>query len=335
MKELGVSIVVTAYERRDFYKQAIESILHQEIDHSSVEVIIISNFEVDFKQNEGGIRVRNIVMEGTVGEFLFAGINAAKYEIIAFLDDDDLFEPEKLQRVVGAFSKNPVTCYYHNNQRYVNTNLQPIDYVRLVENRSRLFFEEDILVNIDHKPSAIRQAIATGADFNLSSIAVKREYVNRFLPLLRQIKGGTDAFFFWMTLATGANMFLDHKKLTIYRIHSFNVSGQGDFTRKVSELKKQIHTYDLILEFINEANLRKEMKIYLEKWIYLYKYEYELMSLVFGNAHRKQLMNSMKKILFLGKEHSNTLKNRILFFAILSIVNTNFARLLYSIANKS
>ena len=334
MKELGVSVIVTAYDRTDFVKQAIDSILHQEMDYYSIEVIVVSNFKIDLNPNKRGIEVCNIVMEGSVGEFLYAGINAAKYEIITFLDDDDLYEPEKLHRVVDVFSRNPVLSYYHNNQRYVNTNLQPTDYIRLVENRSRLYLEQDIWVNLGPKSNAIKHAIAAGGDFNLSSIAITREGVNKYLPLLKQIKGSTDAFFFLMTLATEGNMFLDHKRLTIYRIHSSNVSGKRDFALKASELQKQINTFNLILEFLNERHLPMNMKIYLEKWIYLYKYEYELMSLVFGNSHRKQLLRSMKKILSLGKEHSNTLKNRILLFAILGIVNTNFARLIYLIANK-
>ena len=53
-------------------------------------------------------------MDGTVGEFLYAGVSASSGGIISFLDDDDLFSSNKLEVVYNKFKSNNNICYYHN-----------------------------------------------------------------------------------------------------------------------------------------------------------------------------------------------------------------------------
>ena len=71
-----VSVVITAYNRKQFLSQAIESIAKQEIDRSEFEVIVVSNFELDDSLFNEGIAISSIVMDGTVGEFLYSGVKA-------------------------------------------------------------------------------------------------------------------------------------------------------------------------------------------------------------------------------------------------------------------
>lgn len=71
------------------------------------EIIVVSNFTFNLIGFPSDAEVTTIVMNGSVGQFLFAGIKAAKYKIISFLDDNNVFEPDKLQRLKDVFSLNP------------------------------------------------------------------------------------------------------------------------------------------------------------------------------------------------------------------------------------
>ena len=334
MNELRVSVIVTAYNRKNFIYQAIDSLLKQKIDPSLFEIITVSNFALDIKDISGKFQVSSIVIEGTIGEFLYAGIKRARYGIVAFLDDDDLFEPEKIKIIIDTFSREKDLCYYHNNQKYVDANLHSLNYVRLVESRSRFSMVEDVVFGEESNLDPIRDALAAGGDFNLSSITIRKESAKDYLSTMRSIKSNPDGFFFWMTLIFKGKLLIDHRKLTVYRLHALNISGQKDFEKKTMELKRQIYTYNLLLDFINNHHPLDEIDTYLGEWICLYRYEYELMLYVFGNFPRRLMLDRIRRILSLDKEFTNTLKYRILLFGTVGVISTKLSCRLYSVASK-
>ena len=47
------------------------------------EIIVVSNFKVDVRNFPNDINITAIMMNGIIGELLYAGVSAAKYEIVA------------------------------------------------------------------------------------------------------------------------------------------------------------------------------------------------------------------------------------------------------------
>lgn len=105
----SVSVVIAAYNRPDYLQAAIESVLRQtckpcEIivadDHSPVDLApVINAFNVPIQhlrmpRNSGANRARN------------AGIRAARGHYIAFLDDDDIWHPHKLERQLAYLQRS-------------------------------------------------------------------------------------------------------------------------------------------------------------------------------------------------------------------------------------
>lgn len=102
-----VSVIVATYNRADTVGQAVESILGQ--TYASIEVIVVddgstdgtqdalrrfgSDLRVLRQQNAGPAAARN------------RGIAAAKGEIIAFLDSDDIWLPQKIERQVALLKR--------------------------------------------------------------------------------------------------------------------------------------------------------------------------------------------------------------------------------------
>ena len=329
MREFGISVVITAYNRKEFLIDAINSALHQISGRFPYEIVVVSNFYVDVSGFDSNCEIRTVLMDGTMGERLFTGLNTAKYDIIAFLDDDDTFDPGKLTRLMEIFSSNRELCYYHNDTKYVDHAGRTIDYVRLVEKRSRSLNSKNLIFDAKSNLRTIKAALDNRGDFNLSSIAIKRDCYLKYLLLLKQIKSNPDGFFFWMGLISMGQLMLDNKKLTNYRVHEMNVSGQLNFISKAQELQKQIYTYDLILNLLEERSDSIEITESLKRWVFLYKYEYELMSVIISKSPRTIIFKQIKKLLFIGMRYSNTLKYRVLLFAIMGIINVRLAQKFY------
>lgn len=101
-----ISVLMLTYNREELVSQAIESILNQ--TYQNFEFIIVNNGSSD----KSGIiaeeyaaqddRVRVIHRErGNIGAGRNTGLDAARGEYIAFLDDDDWVEPDFLEFLLG------------------------------------------------------------------------------------------------------------------------------------------------------------------------------------------------------------------------------------------
>ncbi|MCW1293277.1 MAG: glycosyltransferase [Candidatus Parvarchaeota archaeon] len=65
-----ISVIVTAYNRKEFLLNALKSAVNQTLDRKFYEIIVVKNFndnEIDnyIQQNN----IKEINMDGTVGEF--------------------------------------------------------------------------------------------------------------------------------------------------------------------------------------------------------------------------------------------------------------------------
>lgn len=104
-----VSVVVTAYNHSEYIGQAISSVLAQ--TYAPFEVIVVDDGSTDdtpvqiacFNDRITSIRQSNRGVAASRN----AGITAAQGEYIAFIDGDDLWEPEKLAVQVRAAQDHP------------------------------------------------------------------------------------------------------------------------------------------------------------------------------------------------------------------------------------
>ena len=186
-----ISVIITAYNRKEFLLNSIKSVLNQTIDKKSYEIIVIKNFTdetIDDFINKNNIK--RILMNGTVGEFLDKGILAANGEIISFLDDDDLFFSNKLGIVYNEFKKDNTIVYYHNLSVPINENGETI--------------------NINGMNASL--------DFNMSSISIKKSIVKIYNA--DKINTSQDTLMYLYALESGKNIIKGKEKLTYYMFHN-------------------------------------------------------------------------------------------------------------------
>ncbi len=242
---IKISVVIRDYDRQDFLKDAVDSVLNQTLDKSLYEIIIVKNFESmqdNFWRSKG---IKIFFVDGTInGELLKTGIEKSEGEIIAFLDDDDLFESTKLEKMLYAFDKYGIS-YYHNNQKFVNKELNEISPSPFINDKYKNYKIYDL-----SKANDCYTLIFSSESFNMSSIAVKKELLLKDLDLIEKITYNTDGFAAYIAAMNKVKAYGTKEKLTTYRIHDNNISIFG------SNLQKRDMVWN---RYVYSLNIFKEL----------------------------------------------------------------------------
>ncbi|MDI7187862.1 glycosyltransferase [Leptospira santarosai] len=104
-----VSVVIPTYNHADFLKLSLASVVNQ--TYSNWEAIIIDNHsddntdEIVSSFRDSRIRLTKIKNNGVISASRNMGIREAKGDWISFLDSDDLWFPNKLERMVFEIGK--------------------------------------------------------------------------------------------------------------------------------------------------------------------------------------------------------------------------------------
>lgn len=122
---MDITVVIPTYNRYDFLKRAVASVLAQ--TYPAKEIIIVDDGSTDetfqiqnefpqvkyiYQKNKGVSAARNL------------GIKNAKYDWIAFLDSDDTFCKDKLQKQVDFHQKNRDIFISYTAENWVRDDLE-------------------------------------------------------------------------------------------------------------------------------------------------------------------------------------------------------------------
>lgn len=221
-----VTVLVVAHARREFLFDALRSVGNQRIDRRSYEVVLaadLSDPDLDRVCEEERI-VRLSPEPGNWGEWVAKALPHCQGRVVCFLDDDDLFEPEKVGAVLAAFATRERLGYYHNRSRRFGTASRSVpsgSFHRL----ARPYGPAGGWLSDGEKTRARSRALFwQGGGFNLSSIAVRRELLDPILPELERIEASHSLALFYAALLGPWDLFFDPAPLTRYRIHDGNWS---------------------------------------------------------------------------------------------------------------
>lgn len=116
MKNPKVSVVIPSFNRFKYLEEAIESVKNQ--TYKNTEIIVINDESTEKKYYQDKIsnvsELINIKRKDTPNwggsrpAIRNYGINQAKGDYIAFLDDDDIWLPNKLEHQIDAMQSNNV-----------------------------------------------------------------------------------------------------------------------------------------------------------------------------------------------------------------------------------
>jgi glycosyltransferase involved in cell wall biosynthesis len=122
-----VSVIMPCFNSSRFLAESIESVLKQ--TYENLELLIVddasqdNSLEIAKKYSLNDERIRILRNNENLGPALTRnkGIKHAKGRYIAFLDSDDLWHPEKLQKQVGFMTETD-TAMSHTSYEVMNVN---------------------------------------------------------------------------------------------------------------------------------------------------------------------------------------------------------------------
>ena len=230
-----ITVIITAYDRKEFIITATESVLNQSIPKKDYELIVVKNYNdkiIDdyLKKN----MIKNIYSEDkSLGGKLADAIKVSRGEIISFLEDDDTFAENKLYYVQSLFTKNNDLAYYHNGYTPVN------------EKRTIAKYNNN------------------SPDFNMSCISIRKEIVDA--DKIIGITDSIDTFMYLSAVESRKLLMADRRKLTFYMVHS---SASNIFLRdfkdfnaaRITYINNVIETLELFVNFFDKDKARRYLK---------------------------------------------------------------------------
>lgn len=246
-----ISIVIPLYNCELYIRRCIDSILKQ--TYTDFEIIIVDDGSSDngpsiiSEMNNPSIRLIRQNNQG-VSCARNRGIEEAKYDIIAFIDADDMWTETHLEDIMHLYSKYPDcgvfgTSYtIQSNGRTIYPSITKIDFSK----------EDGIMRNY--------YEVASGKDFpfNSSSYAVKKDIIKSIGGYPIGIPSGEDI----LTMArlnAVSDIAYTKKASAIYTINNNNIKSVRPIL-KYDPLDKLIHDNFKI------SKHKRGARLYLSSW---------------------------------------------------------------------
>ena len=249
-----ISVIITAHNRREFLPHAIASVINQSLDRDLFEVVVVKNFSdqnTDQVINDNGFKSIIVSDNTNVGYDLYEGIVNTTGEVICFLDDDDLFQRNKLKVVYEKFATDEGLSFFKHNVLLIDENGNAI------QRKRRLSIGKDVKI----PPSEFNKKVSffhfVKADFNLTSMSVRRSSIrDNYLRFLRDsLSYSTDTFFFSLAMSSNKAVYLSSEKLSSYRLHNSSSHSGGisedSLFDKLTFWGKLIDSYNVFLNLFD------------------------------------------------------------------------------------
>ncbi len=210
-----VTVIIATYNRKHFVCEAIDSVLNQ--TYPNIELIVIDDGSTDgtgdLLRDKYGQRMRYVFQPNQGrSEARNHGIRLATGEYIAFLDSDDLWEPDKLARQIAFMQANPQYGLTHTFTCIIDSNGQPAP--------------TDTRIRLNYHRSGVRSgysyvAMARKCVMFLSTVIVRASLVSKIGCLDRSIPAFED-WDWYLRAALVTEIGVLTEPLTRYRLHDSN-----------------------------------------------------------------------------------------------------------------
>ena len=147
--------------------------------------------------------------------------------LIAFLDDDDEFEPERLASVVELFRDRPELGFYRNRVRVIDADGRAVDSARWRRLEKDAAFDRTGPVAIGPNDKAGILGLVfqdTFVGFNSSTIVVRRELLAGDIGTAFEATQLPDLALLVAAVVSPYGLYLDDRRLTRFRFHPENVT---------------------------------------------------------------------------------------------------------------
>ena len=201
----SISVVIPFFKRQNVFDETIQSVLNQSL--KPLEIIVVDDCSggdaIEFlKQYEPMITIIALTENVGVSKARNIGVNAAKGEYIAFLDSDDYWSTDKLEKQYSYMQNNPNVSLTHTGCRvfYPDSsektyNDKPLNllFTHLIKNSHvtppSVMIKKDVFEAIGGFDPTFRQT----EDYELSMRLITQGHLIHFIPeALTHVRLGTN-----------------------------------------------------------------------------------------------------------------------------------------------
>lgn len=206
------TVLIDTYNYGHYVVEAVESVLAQDFPIEEREILVVDDGSTDdtaSRLRKSGNAIRYLYKpNGGQASAFNSGFEHARGEVVALLDADGVWLPEKLERIREAFERNPAAgMAYHRlywwdgaSDAGADPHFIPISG-RVPESRSAL----------------LQYPIAS-----TSCLALRRAALNKFLPVPQTLRSQADAFLTALIIFL-APVIAVTDYLAKYRLHGANL----------------------------------------------------------------------------------------------------------------
>ena len=205
--------------------EALGSLVNQTLNRNLWEALLVSNYmdeEVNqFCMSEHFIHIHTD--EKSWSSKVLIGLQMANGRIISFLEDDDIFLPNKLEKVLNAFEETVDLTFFHDTHQKIDSNGNPL----LIVSKDHPL-ETTLTLEVDNvTPSSIRMIFRNHLFGPNSSNSILKAALVGSTEYLKRLAVGSDYFILVAALRYAGILAFDIELLTKYRIHNLSSTNYG------------------------------------------------------------------------------------------------------------
>ena len=262
MKAPFFTILIDTYNYGEYIEEAVSSALAQDFPAEQREILVVDDGSTDDTQErlrkfEDTIRYLRKANGGQASAFNF-GFEHARGEVIALLDADDVWLPEKLGRLYEAFERHPTAgMVYHR--------------VHLWSGGNKIS-EDTYFIPVSGRIPEDRRALLQYPMAGTSCLAFRREALQKLLPVPESLRFQADAYLTALVIFV-APVAAVPEFLGKYRLHGANLFqanaeriSRGQVERKMAMREALLGGIQNWLQKHGQDPSSPDLRAYLKQW---------------------------------------------------------------------
>lgn len=294
-----VSVIIPTYNRKEYLRVALQSAVNQ--TYTNIEIIVSDNCS---DQNPQSLvesfhdpRIRFYRNSENIGMFLNAmgAFKRARGTYVASLLDDDMWEPDFLEKMVPCLEQHPNVAIAFCDH-YIITETGDIDWMATqhcstVNNRIAL---KRGLYFPFH-----REALVSGAISPAMAAVIRRDSID-WDSIPPEVGSLWDAYICYRSCCSGMGAYYVPERLTRVREHGQTITmldGRRNVQGKIRKSQAKVFCYE---KFMNDRQLKIFQNHFQKKWLNAHT------TFGIGLMRNRQLQEARKKFSFVLRKQFDT-----------------------------
>lgn len=238
----SISVIIDTYNYGRFIEKAIDSVINQNFPKNDFEVIVVDDGSTDGTQEiarKYKDKIKYIYKEngGQASAFNVGFENATGREIV-FLDSDDYYQPNKLERIAKEFqASETIDAVYH--------------YLFLVDKDYRIIGEwPDRKIEIEKHPLKSYLSGKTPFAFPTPSICVRADCLKKIMPIPEGFNITADSYIIYSLPFVAREFALINEKLANLMVHDSSYWSAWGLTAQ--RFRERIKKHRLNTEYVQK-----------------------------------------------------------------------------------